>query len=388
MAKRILAIDGGGIRGVIAASWLWLLEEQLQFRFGKNLHDVFDVFAGTSTGAVIAAGLACKGFDAERISKLYRREGGKIFDPRGLLEARWLWQGPKYTSDGLQAVLEREFGDRTLRDVSISKKRLLVVTFDAFRLQPVVFDSDKPEHHNYRLSQVCQASASAPTYFPPTTFFYQNQKTPFLDGGMAANNPATIAIARVAQSQGWPGALLCSIGTGREHETVDVASVNDALQTRSNLGWARPAINMLFAGSSAVNDEVAAAIVPDGYFRFQTDVPIEQSALDNVNESNLGNICQLANAYWNQADTQLKIERLLSALDDAHFASLTGKWDSTFTWGDRVRTKEPLSEIRFNESSNERVIIQQSGKSFCGETDREVDCKYPSRFHGRFVGEH
>ena len=101
MALRILSIDGGGIRGIIPAYWL----TQLESRLGKSVHSRFDMFAGTSTGAIIAAGLA-SGLPAKQIFDLYRMSSPQIFQRRTIRLER------------LAAILEFIFFDDNFKDVA------------------------------------------------------------------------------------------------------------------------------------------------------------------------------------------------------------------------------------------------------------------------------
>src|SRR5436305_15011351 len=120
MPVRVLSIDGGGIRGVIPAVVL----SEIERRTGRSVPDLFDLVAGTSTGGISALGLTAPGeggaprWRAADLLELYRHEGGHIF-------SRSLWQrvrtvdgalGPRYAVRGLEAALERYFGDVRLRD--------------------------------------------------------------------------------------------------------------------------------------------------------------------------------------------------------------------------------------------------------------------------------
>ena len=98
---KILSIDGGGIRGIIPAYWLTRLEAELKAKADLTLHEVFDLFAGTSTGSIIAAGLAI-GRSANEILKLYEEKGSKIF-PTPLLRNPLRYWGtflPAYDGEG------------------------------------------------------------------------------------------------------------------------------------------------------------------------------------------------------------------------------------------------------------------------------------------------
>src|SRR6478672_8978106 len=104
--RRILSIDGGGIRGIIPATTLVKLEQQL----GKPVRECFDFFAGTSTGALIAAAVAA-GVPATRILDIYLTRAKEIFTPpHPISDAKRLVDGYMYNPDHIRKVLVSEFG--------------------------------------------------------------------------------------------------------------------------------------------------------------------------------------------------------------------------------------------------------------------------------------
>ena len=363
MALRILSIDGGGIRGVIPAYWL----SQLETRLG-SLQSKFDVFAGTSTGAIIAAGLAC-GLTAAQIYHLYRTSGPEIF------RRKKLWRflpslrascglRPKYGREGLDRVLLNTFQERTLADITPGK-RLIIVALDAYNRRQVVFDSEESDYGHHRLRDLCRASAAAPTYFPPHALPAQGIVVPFLDGGLAGNNPSTVALARALRSGlGLNEVLLVSLGTGSVHETIDAPKVTQQVEKRGWLTWASPLIDLLFDGSSAINDDVSASILGSDYFRFQVRLPKNLGALDDVRSTHLENLVAEARNYWNAAKSQ--VDNLVKALSDE--GTLTGSWRSTFTWGRSVSPRLAVAGVRFDESRSGEVRVRQFGSIISGES--------------------
>ncbi len=121
--KRILALDGGGIRGILTLQYLKIVETLVKQRLGDDalLSDYFDLVGGTSTGSIIAAGLAC-GMTVDALQELYRNIGASVFQPGGL--AKFLpgsFQGklaPKFPSEPLQRELDRQLGAGSRSDVA------------------------------------------------------------------------------------------------------------------------------------------------------------------------------------------------------------------------------------------------------------------------------
>ena len=179
----ILTIDGGGLRGIYAASILLNMEQRL----GINFVDDFDLIAGTSTGAIIAAGLAI-GIPAQTIVDLYMEQGAFIFKKN-------LFGGvvtPKYNHNNLKQVLNEVFGDKNFSD---AKTRLIVTATNVSDGMPWVFKSLYHERltrdQGVRLADAVLSSCCAPVYFNP----YEVNNQLLADGGLWANNPALVALA-------------------------------------------------------------------------------------------------------------------------------------------------------------------------------------------------
>ena len=222
--KRMLALDGGGIRGALTLGYLERIERLLRVRHQKPdlvLSDYFDLIGGTSTGAIIAAALAI-GKDAGSIKQLYLELGGGVFSKRKLK----VWDA-FFSHEPLEKELKKLFGDRTLGDDSI-RTGLCIVTkrADTASVWPLI---NHPRGKYYAangpipLRQAVRASTAAPTFFVPEMVDVGNgQRGCFVDGGVSmANNPG-LQLFLVATLKGFPfrwpvgekSLLLVSVGTG------------------------------------------------------------------------------------------------------------------------------------------------------------------------------
>jgi hypothetical protein len=229
--KRILALDGGGIRGVISLCFLEKIEQLLRHRHGRprlKLCEYFDLIGGTSTGAIIAAALAM-GKGVSQIKQLYLTLGKEIFRKK----KRKIWES-LYDEKPLMEGLLRTFGDRTLGDASI-RTGLCIVTkrADTNSIWPLINHPNAryyEENRNFRLRDVVHASAAAPLFFIPARIEIEpgNPGT-FVDGGVStANNPA-LQLFLVATLKGFPfqwtigekKLLLVSVGTGKWQWNID-----------------------------------------------------------------------------------------------------------------------------------------------------------------------
>lgn len=234
--KNILSLDGGGIRGMMSLAILERMEKILEKRYGVKegtftLADHFDMITGTSTGAIISAGLAL-GWRVEKLLTLYKELSKDVFVPR----ARLPWQKftkAKYSEAPLRSLLENHFGKNTkLGDINRSSlvvmaKRLDTEHIWAFHNNPAGKFYNKSNRYignkNYSLVEVIRASTAAPFYFDPEHITIEDGGTGvFVDGGVTPFNNPSLAALMVATIRGfgyeWPlgekKLALISVGTG------------------------------------------------------------------------------------------------------------------------------------------------------------------------------
>lgn len=238
--KKILALDGGGIRGLMAVEVLIRLEDSLRERLKRGdsfvLADFFDFIAGTSTGAIIAACLSL-GMPMRRIRQFYVDSGKEMFDRASLLKRFYY----KFEDDKLAAKLQGEIGPEREGEpasglASLGSPRLrtllMAVTRNATTDSPWPLSNNPRARYNLRtrpdcnldlpLWKVVRASTAAPTYFPPEVADLGPRRFVFVDGGVTTyNNPAFLAfVTATAQpyqinwATGEDQMLVVSVGTG------------------------------------------------------------------------------------------------------------------------------------------------------------------------------
>lgn len=236
--KRILALDGGGVRGALTLGFLEAMEQTLRDRHRKpdlKLCDYFDLIGGTSIGAIIAAGLAI-GMDVSEIKHEFMDLAESVFGKR-----KWkIWEAA-FDVKPLEEQLARICGDRTLGDPSI-RTGLCIVTkrADTGSTWPLINHPNAKYHQENSqilLRDALRASTAAPTYFVPAKIeISPGQIGAFLDGGVSmANNPA-LQLFLLATLKGfpfrWPTGedrlLLVSVGTGTSRRQFDVDDVLDS----------------------------------------------------------------------------------------------------------------------------------------------------------------
>lgn len=241
--KRILALDGGGIRGAITLGYLEKLEDILADRYERSgvmaradfrLHHYFDLIGGTSTGSIIAALLAIGGYSATEIKAMYRTLGAKIFSDRNgfnLLGKR-IYLDRKYDSTPLKDELERIFGDARLGD-DTNKTGFCVVTkrLDTCSTWPVTNNPSAKffNENRFFIRDIVRASTAAPSFFEPEIIDVGNgEEGIFVDGGMSMMNNPSLQLFLVATLKGfnlrWEAGednlMIVSIGTGRREKKL------------------------------------------------------------------------------------------------------------------------------------------------------------------------
>ena len=207
----VLAIDGGGYRGLFAAHILRRIEQEWR----PDWRDHFGMLAGTSTGALLAAGLAC-GISADQLASLYEEHGPTIFSARGFGRMPlFSLFASRYSNRPLRTLLDRTLGDRTLGDVQVP---LILPAVDIGHGCVHVFKSAYDPHFHrdpgVRVAEAVLASCAAPLYFDPVVLTPGQYQ--LADGGLWANNPALVAAvdARYRLRVPLENIRVLSIGTG------------------------------------------------------------------------------------------------------------------------------------------------------------------------------
>jgi len=325
---KILAIDGGGIRGIIPALILAEIEKRTQ----KPIFSLFDLIAGTSTGGILALGLTKPRLDlaeerdngpaaqysAEELVKIFVEYGAEIFyEPLfekiiGPIEDIFIQ--PKYASDGREEIFRQYFGDTLLEK---NLKEVLVTSYDIEQRIPVLFTNNlaKQQTESRKLRKLCTgftltdvalATSATPTYFAPhriPTTHNTNGFYTLVDGALVANNPTSLAImeAQISRQENQQvlnteDILVVSLGTG----SVTNAYPYNEVKNWGLLQWGRPLLNIVFdGGSEVVAGELERLFESNSkgtknYYRFQTFLTGELEALDNVKLENVRELQAIA----------------------------------------------------------------------------------------------
>lgn len=318
--KRILAIDGGGVRGVIPA----MLLAELETQSGKPVSELFDLVVGASTGGILALGLVAPDpkdverprYTAQQFLGFYKEESHKIFDKslffkitRGIFTSR-------YQARALEKALEKYFGPTMLSEAIV---HVVVPSYELHGRFTAFFKSrdihTKKIERDVLMRDVARAASAAPTYFIPKKI-KEYPKASFIDGGVFANNPAMCAYAEAKEIFPDEELLIVSLGTGNPQLTIQF----EKFRSWGLLGWAKPLWYIMADGSSDVVDYQLKFVLPNReesqrYYRFQ--IELLQPGTEKLDDGSAQNINALIKLGQEQLDArQEDIRKLCKQLTE------------------------------------------------------------------------
>jgi patatin-like phospholipase/acyl hydrolase len=259
---RVLALDGGGTRGLFTASFVATLEEMQEARVA----DHFDLIAGTSSGATIGLALAL-GIPARRILDLFLKHGPRIFaHPRrfGML-AR-----PKYDDGPLARALREAFGDRTLNEVTTP---VCIASYELTNSYPRIWKDDHAPDMggggDEPAWRIALASSAAPIYFPGAQVIDDDSH---VDGGLFANNPVLIGLTEAAHyfDQPLDRIRVLSVGTGERAERIP----HERARSMGVWEWKTLLYEHMLIAQARIAHEIARRLLGRGQY-VRVNVPLE-----------------------------------------------------------------------------------------------------------------
>jgi patatin-like phospholipase/acyl hydrolase len=339
---RVLSIDGGGIRGLVPALVLEELERRLKAK-GKTepLHAYFDLIAGTSTGGIIAAGLAAPhpqdmtrpAATPAALVALYRDQGGDIFDRTFFRTARKAFANvfsgnfsgvveEKYPHGPLEEKLKTTLGGRRISDALTS---VLITAYDIAERTTVVMKKrplrpGEAPHDDFLFWQAARATSAAPTYFEPARVanLTTGRSMTLVDGGVYANNPSVCAFVE-AHKMGATSEtmLLVALGTGHQNRAYSY------YETRNwgPINWINPAhgapiISILMHGQAHAAAHQLELLLNGGpqtnYYRFDAELAGVNDEMDDASDENLAALERFARRLIEAESAKLDaiVERL------------------------------------------------------------------------------
>jgi hypothetical protein len=328
----LLAVDGGGIRGVIPARVL----QEIEGHFQRPICDLFDLVAGTSTGGIIALGLTkprdgtdAPQFSAEQLVDLYAVHGAQIF-PDSMWRKVWTaggLGGVKYSAKPLEELLADRFGDTMLSEALVD---VCIPSYDLSAPGSYFFKRsyarDETQAWNVPMALVARATSAAPTYFDPARIADDHA---LVDGGVFANNPAVAGYADALDIIATHPEIyadeveiqVVSIGTGQPPQDAARGGPIPVSWSRANgwglARWARPVLEVVFDGVAEATEYQLRRLCrhengqSPRYHRLQSSLPTASGTLDDASERNIDAL---------RADAEQLIEAERRTLQDVYAA--------------------------------------------------------------------
>jgi patatin-like phospholipase/acyl hydrolase len=273
---QILALDGGGYKGMFAAALL----ERLEADLGISLVDHFDLITGTSTGGIIALGLGA-GLRPSEITSFYVEHGDDIFPGRLRRPTRRVFAS-KFSPAPLRHALEQVLGERTLGE---SRVPLVIPSYDLTNDDVYVFRTPhsprlRRDRHELMV-EVALATSAAPTYLPA----HEMRGLRLIDGGVWANNPTMVGLVEAISSF---GCAVADIGVFSLGTTTDTAYRRPRLDRGGLLAWGREAFDIVLRGQNlAARNTATLMLGAANVLRVDPAVPAKVLRLDGVDPQQL-----------------------------------------------------------------------------------------------------
>lgn len=290
-----IAIDGGGIRGLIVTKQLVALEKEL----GGPIINHFKYLGLNSTSGIIGILLAL-GYSAQDVELFYKEHGPKIFKKKGFT---WGIFKPRYNTEYLDTILDKLVGDKKLSDL----KNNVVVSATNYTERYTeklvfLFKSEKAREDKSRdffLKDVIKATTAAPTYFKPVMVTSVDGNTQLLlgDGGLCINNPAHIMFTEMCKSYPNAEKHVLSYSTGKKIPNFKTQQDNlKAIESKGALGIVDDVVDIQLDANQYVADYNMKIAVEEkrcaNYLRLKSLVRDSDGSVDNASDKNMKNMEQ------------------------------------------------------------------------------------------------
>ena len=282
--KKVLAFDGGGVRAIMGVYFLKKLEDESS----KSIFDSFDLFIGTSAGATNALMLGMNGCKIEDLEKFWTVENLKKIMNQSFIDKTSIFQTrPKYSNDGKKEILGNFFQNKKIGQ---SLKPIVVTAYDLEARKPILLSSYA--NPNVLAVDAANASSAAPIYFPTASM---EDGRWLIDGGIVTNNPSLIGYAEAKKLFSTNNIKVLGIGAGLNKRKISGKNSRNW----GALGWLRHDILGIMLESSLQN-EILKELIGEDYLRINSAIGEVNRRMDDISDSNLSKIRNLAEKWWNE----------------------------------------------------------------------------------------
>jgi predicted acylesterase/phospholipase RssA len=312
---RILSLDGGGIRGLIALEVLRYLEE----KSGKPIAELFDVIGGTSTGAIIGTQLVLADdqgkprYKASDIIKIYDDQVARVF------RRPWYHQlltldgllGPRYANHHKVSLANELYADANFRDFLLP---VMIPSYSVGKADLEMFNNWSPDYAEMFVAPLVSAATSGPTYFPAVELQLPSGSGIYMDGAVYGADPAQEILLHALEQYPNAEIVMVSLGTGIPDFALDA----QAGERGGILTWAQPLMRIVVDGrgdlASTWLERFSKTEAGDGffYYRFDTHVPSGAADFDNTAPEVVAYLTQTGQSLTQKSKQQLDeaIDRL------------------------------------------------------------------------------
>lgn len=290
--QQVIAISGGGFRGLFSANVLASLEEDT----GKRISETANLVVGTSIGGILACGIAC-GLEARTMCDTLKECGREIFPKIRFAKYRRLWRA-LYDANVLEYVLRNIFGDWANKPIAnLDVPIVLTVVDEVSGSTQYISSFGHPNHRDYTVVEAAMATSAAPTYFKSRRFENSN----LVDGGLGANSPETVAL-QLLNSHGvaFEDIVMLGIGTAGGSKSKKSALADST----GGIGWIAKyqLIDLMFSAQESISRNLAKSILREHYLLVD-ETPQKRIDLDDASPETSHILEDLANSAVSIART-------------------------------------------------------------------------------------
>jgi|TARA_B110000971_G_scaffold193834_1_gene207022 patatin-like phospholipase/acyl hydrolase len=274
---RVLSIDGGGMRGIIPATYL----ETMENISGLGVSELFDVMVGTSTGAILSVGLTVANeknkpkYKASDFVKLYQNMGSVIFHKKhSMFKVLDGIFRPSYDPNGYEKLLEEYFGETT---ISEALTEIVVPSIELQDMKMHIFTRSKARKesiYDFKIREIIRAATAAPSFFPAADLNDVDGKSmgTFVDAGLSTNNPGMIALVEAKKLAKDANFLFVSLGTGAISKPIDAMKAKNW----GEVEWLKSIFDLQGDAQSSYTEIAISTFLENNknnsYHRFQIDL--------------------------------------------------------------------------------------------------------------------
>ena len=282
--KRILSLDGGGVRGLASVVFLKELEKES----GKKIFDIFDFFIGVSAGGLNALHLTVNKMSAIELEDFWSQENLSMSMSRSFWsQAVFLNNKPKYSNESRTELFKNYFKKKL---IASSEKPVVVLAYDVEKRKPRLISSY--DNSNISAVSAVNASSAAPLYYPTVQI---EDGSWLIDGGVVANNPSLIGYNEARKYFNTSKIKVFSVGTGIDRKSLDGKSSSEW----GPIGWLRNDILGVLL-ESQFDHEMLFDLIGENYIRINSSISDVNSELDDYSDENLGNIKKMGLKWWEE----------------------------------------------------------------------------------------